>query len=252
MSEFDQTPSNYNTEEMFEKYLGNTSYYSTLQENVLKISSFIDPDFVLDLGCGIGTTTKKIRNYIGCQVLGIDKRFEPLEIARQNTDCNYICADLTGVTDVLNQNMSSVDLVTMLYSFHHIQDPLLKKITFLEQLYNHLSPGSYVCIAEGFTNETQLDLNALWTQRGIEGYSSTFWGTLNGLDERSIENSRSIGEFSQEHELEAGENVRNRDGEYLVSRDWLEDKSNKIGFDVVISEPCNALGDCIVLLKVPE
>lgn len=252
VSEFDKTPSNYNTEEMFKKYLGKTSYYNTLQQNVLKISSFINPDFVLDLGCGIGTTTDEISDYTGCQILGVDKRIKPLVIARQNTNCNYICADFTDVTDILDKNLSRIDLVTMLYSFHHIEDPMSKKSKFLEQLYNNLSSGSYVCIAEGFIDETTLDLDKLWDRRGVEGYASTFWETLEGIDKSSIENSRRIGHFSQEHELEAGENVKDRKGEYLVGRDWLVKEANKIGFNIVISEPCNALGDCIVLLKIPE
>ncbi|ODR81304.1 hypothetical protein BG842_13420 [Haladaptatus sp. W1] len=50
-------------------------------------------------------------------------------------------------------------------------------------------------------------------------------------------------------ELEAGDNVLTRDDEYLISMKWLVDHAQSVGFDVLLAEPVNAVGDGIVLLR---
>lgn len=50
------------------------------------------------------------------------------------------------------------------------------------------------------------------------------------------------------YEFEVGERVLDRDEEYLVSKPWIVDRAERIGFDVVLAEPVNSLGDGIVLL----
>jgi hypothetical protein len=86
-------------------------------------------------------------------------------------------------------------------------------------------------------------------KRGLEGYASTFWNSLGSLEKEDINNSKEVGNFTREHEIEAGNNVKDRNNEYLVTENWLVNTSENIGFDVIISEPCNAFNDKVILLQ---
>jgi hypothetical protein len=142
-----------------------------------------------------------------------------------------------------------------LHSFHHIPDPLQRKIEFLEDCYTALSNGGCIGIGETFLKTDTRDESARreirkrWANRGIESYASTFWSALDGIAPADIEHAQEVGEFSREHEVEAGENVLARDDEYPISMNWLVDHAQSVGFAVLIAEPVNSLGDGIVLLR---
>ncbi len=256
-SKYDGTPSFYNNEDTFEKYLGQTSYYLSLQNRVVEIVSHVAPDRITELGSGTGETTIRLADeFPSAEVLGIDNRESVTEISRNNLDeldppnLTFETADMQEVVQ-----RSLPEMVVMLYSFHHIPDPLQKKVKFLEDCYETLPDGGYICIAETFLktdarNEfADREIRSSWADRGLEGYASTFWSALDGLEPGDIEHAQDVGEFSRQHEREAGENVRTRDEEYLVSRDWVVEHARNAGFEVVLAEPVNSLGDGIVLIQ---
>jgi len=60
MANYDKTPSFYNDEETFMKYLGMSSYYVALQNAVSKIIKYLNPENILELGSGTGATVLKL------------------------------------------------------------------------------------------------------------------------------------------------------------------------------------------------
>lgn len=248
MTNYDDTPSYYNDDKMFEWYLGRTSYYLALQNAIIKITEMINPDNILELGCGLGQTTlrlsEKEKNY---NILAIDNREKIIKKANNKTNKPNIVFSCMEMVKCIKNIHKLPKLSIMLYSFHHIEDPLENKISFLENCYNNMDKNSYLCIGEAFTPESDDEVVNLWERRSLEGYASTFWNSLESLDE--IKKAQKIGKFAQENEIEAGKNVKNRTDEYLVTKDWLLRESKKIGFDIILSEPCNAFNDYVILLQ---
>ncbi len=257
MSEYDETPSFYSNEETFEKYLGQTSYYLSLQNSVVEIVSHVAPDQITELGSGTGETTIRLADeFPSAEVRGIDNRESVTEISRKalsDLDLPNLRFETADMREHVQHSLP--EMVVMLYSFHHIPDPLQQKVEFLEACYETLPDGGYICIAETFLktdarNElADREVRSTWADRGLEGYASTFWSALDGLDPADIEHAQDVGEFSRQHEREAGENVRTRDEEYLITMDWVVEHAQNVGFDIVLAEPVNSLGDGIVLLQ---
>jgi hypothetical protein len=260
MSDYDSTPSFYNTDDTFEKYLGQTSYYLGLQNSVKKLVGEVDPDGVVEMGSGTGETAFELSDtFSEINITGIDNREKVIQLSRERLD-EIDAANLSFEVDDMRDYVTDADLPEMLiflYSFHHIPDPLERKVTFLEDCFANLDAGAYICIAETFltiegrSERADREVRTTWANRGLEGYASTFWSALDGIDEESIQRAREIGEFSRDHELEAGENVLHRDDEYLVTLDWLTETASDTGFDVVLAEPTNAFGEAVVLLRKP-
>ncbi len=260
MSDFDSTPSFYNTDNTFEKYLGQTSYYLGLQDAVTKLIEEADPDGVIEMGSGTGETAFKLSNtFPNLNIVGIDNREKVIRVSRDRLEDVNAPNLRFEVSDFRDYVMEAElpDMLVFLYSFHHIPDPLDCKEEFLEDCFTNLDPGSYVCIAETFltsegrSERADREVRTTWADRGLEGYASTFWSALDGVDQESIERAQEIGEFSRDHELKAGENVLHRDEEYLVTMDWVTDAASNTGFNVVLAEPRNALGEGVVLLQKP-
>lgn len=256
--DYDSTPSYYANQETFDKYLGQTSYYLALQSAVTKIAALCKPGSIAELGSGTGATAIALSEASpGSDVLGVDNRASMVEASR-----NYAAArGASGVRFELSDLISFVDdypaydMIVMLYSFHHIPDPLDDKIDFLKRCYKQLPKGSWVCIAETFLQESpdkatsRSVTDALWSVRPLEGYASTFWSALQGVTATEVEQAQEVGWFSYDHEAMAGRLVNDREGEYLVSRDWVVNTAEKVGFSVVLNEPVNAVGDGVILLK---
>lgn len=257
MSEYEGTPSFYTTDDTFEKYLGQTSYYRKLQNSIVEIVSHVDPDRITALGSGTGKTAIRLSaEFPSTEVVGIDNRESVIEISRDNLDGldhPNLTFELADMREYVRRSLP--EMVVMLYSFHHIPDPLDRKVNFLEDCYETLPDGGYICIAETFLTTDSRDeladreIRSTWADRGFEGYASTFWAALDGLTDDAIEHAQDVGEFSRQHEREAGENVRTRDEEYLITMDWVVEHAEDVGFEVVLSEPVNSLGDGIVLLR---
>jgi ubiquinone/menaquinone biosynthesis C-methylase UbiE len=259
MGDYDGTPSFYTSNDTFEKYLGQTSHYLTLQDNLMEIISYVEPDRITEMGSGTGQTAVRMAEESpATEVLGIDNREAVIEHSRNHIeehDLSNLAFETAEMTEYVNLTDSLPEMVVFLHSFHHIPDPLQRKIEFLEDCYTALPDGGYICIAETFLKNDARDESARreirtrWANRGLESYASTFWSALDGIAPDAIEHAQEVGEFSREHELEAGENVLARDEEYPISKKWLVDHAQTIGFDAILAEPVNSLGDSIVLLR---
>ena len=257
--EYDSTPSFYSSNDTFEKYLGQTSHYVALQNNIVKVVSYVDPDRLIEMGSGMGQTAARLAaENPGIEVLGIDNREKVIELSRthiEEHDLSNLTFETADMMEYVETATSLPELLVFLHSFHHIPDPLSQKIEFLEECYETLPDGGQLCIGETFLQSdpreegTESEMRAQWANRGRESYASTFWSALDGLDADEIEHAQEVGNFSQEHEVEAGENVIARDNEYQVSMDWVVEQAHSIGFTVVLAEPVNSLGDGIVLLQ---
>lgn len=257
--QYEKTPSFYKTDEVFKKYLGSTSYYTTLQDILSKILGFSKANSVLDLGFGTGDTVVKLaKKYPDCHFKAVDMRQDMIDILEkkiQEDNLDNIEPILDDMVPYINKIDSDIDLVTMIYSFHHIVDPHENKINFLNILFEKLNPGGMVFIGETFIPEeaaNELDAKAvskLWESRSLEGYASTFWSSLDSLSDVGIEQSKGIAEFCSDFESKAGKNVEIRNDEYLVKVSWLLEKAQEAGFNIKLSEPVNCIGEYVVILE---
>lgn len=258
IEDYKNTPSYYNNEEYFKKYLGCTSYYLSLQNVVTKVVGIINPQKVLELGSALGTTSLLLaRRFDHISFVGVDMREDVVKKANEcAVDCNnvrFITFDMCSYVET--SYVSDYDLIFLLYSFHHIEDPLDKKIKFLKDCFNNMKNGSYLLITETFLPEDIVDLKHdqrimdLFESRSNEGYASTFWVALETLTEEGINLARLVAEVSSREERKAGQLVNDRKDEYLVKLSWLIEIAKEIGFEIVISEPVNSIMEKVVLLR---
>lgn len=256
---FNETPSFYDSNEKFIKYLGQTSYYKMLQNCVNKIINVVKPNNILELGFGTGATSMMLaEENKNCKITSVDIREEMKTLAEKNANdiglknIEFITEDML---DYINNAAKVPEMMFLLYSFHHIEDPLIKKEEFLKKCFLKMPTGGRLCIAETFLPESiniaheKSETKKLWGERIFEAYSSTFWASLSGLSEEEIAFSKDVARYSLDNEERAGELVYNRDNEYLVTMNWLTQKAIEIGYIVEISEYCNSIGDGVVLLK---
>lgn len=256
--DFEATPSFYNNKEYFAKYLGSTSYYKKMQEVVKKIVELEKPFKVLEMGSALGTTTLELANaFPGTLFEGLDNRSDVVEKANMAAAdiCNahFFVGDMTEFA--ARKEMSQYDLIFLLYSFHHIVDPLSNKEKFLRDCYENMRPGTYLLIEETFLPEEAKSLQdsdkigEQYRQRSEEGNASTFWASLNGLGKDDVQLAKAVGEFSGTEEGLAGEHVVKRDEEFLVKFSWLTKAAQDCGFGVIVAQPVNCIGEYAILLQ---
>lgn len=255
--DFYKTPSFYNNEDYFNKYLGKTSYYIGLQKVTDKIISLITPTKVLEMGSALGTTTSFLASkYPSITFVGTDIREDVVKQANSiSTNTDNVSFFTANMCDLATKSLEEYDLIYLLYSFHHIIDPLENKIEFLKNCYKNMKTGSYLLITETFLpeeitslKEDQAILN-LFKYRSIEGYASTYWEALSGLDKNSLQFATEVAEFSKHEESIAGENVYHRIDEYLINFSWLVDEAKSCGFEIIIAEPVNSVMEKALLLR---
>lgn len=254
---YDSTPSFYNSQEVFEKYLGQTSYYKSLQNNVIKLCKLAKSKKILELGSATGATSFAIAKAIpDGAVIGIDMRSDIISVANalkeksKANNVSFITEDFCTYT-----NYSDCDFIVMLYSFHHIIDPEENKWSFLRKVFAEVKEGTYLCIAETFLpcepdeDDFELKTKGLWELRVEEGNATTFWESLPGITTDDVRFATEVGTFCGEYEGIAGTEVIERQTEFLLTADKLCVEAEKAGWEVVINRPCNAVGEAIVLLR---
>lgn len=260
MSDYKDTPSFFNNEEVLKKYLGNTSYYTALRYAVTKLVKLTKPQKVVELGSATGATTIMLaKKFKKVDFFGSDIRPDVVEIAKHTADKQGMTNVTFGVSDMCRfaEQPINADLVFLLYSFHHIVDPLGLKEKFFADMFRNMKQGSYLCIAESFIPENAKDnsdaekILELWETRSIEGGASTYWNSLSGLSKSKLRLAKETAKYCSKNEMIAGELVAKRQDEYLVKRSWVAQQGGKAGFVIVINEPVNAHGDGVVLLRKP-
>lgn len=260
--DYKDTPSFYNNEEYFKKYLGCTSYYSGIQNVTEKLISLTKPANVLELGAALGATTSKlVAAFPDMSFNGTDIREDIVKQAEEDSDrkgiknVSFFAEDMCKTA---KRDLSGYDLIYLLYSFHHIPDPLGKKTEFLRDCYQNMKKGAYLLITETFLPEEaeniceDKSIKELFRYRSLEGYASTYWEALNGISKEDIKFARSVAEFSGREESRAGDHVYDRQDEYLVKFSWLKEQAEHAGFHTVIAEPVNCVMEKVLLLKKQE
>ncbi len=255
------TPSFYNNEEAFSKFLGNASYYVAMQNAIVKLIKLTKAKNILELGSAIGSTSIKIAkdNKIA-KIRGIDVRENVVKKANLSVMEEKLDNVVFAVEDILNiqKLYAGEDFTFLLFAFHHIPDPLENKIKFLKDYFNVANNSSYLCITETFiqdekqTKENKEKILNLFTDRRREGVASTFWNVLDGIDDESIQRAHDIARYCGDHEYFAGELVANRDNEYLVTKEWLRETVKSIGYKVILETDIDGIGDGLFLLKVSK
>lgn len=253
--DYSNTPSFYNNEDFFNRYLGKTSYYLGLQNVVDKLISATSAQKVLELGSALGTTMLLMaEKYPEISFVGLDMREDIILQARKKSKSNtqFITADMCKYVE---NSLYEYDMIYMLYSFHHIQDPLDQKEKFLRNCFENMKKGAYLLIAETFLPENIVgDKNDnmiidLFKQRSLEGYASSFWESFTSLSDENLAMSKSVAESSANEESTAGKMVFDRDSEYLVKFNWLKQICNELGFNIVLAEPVNCIMENVILLR---
>ena len=125
-------------------YKNNFSFVPKYGEDVMNLITKPKGSFVIDLGCGNGTLTKKL-NDLGYDTIGVDASTDMIELAKKTySDLNFIISD--ALSFKLEKN---ADVVFSNAVFHWIdkcnQDKLIKNI------YDNLNDdGELVCEFGGF------------------------------------------------------------------------------------------------------
>lgn len=254
MDNYEITPSFYIDEEYFKKYLGQTSYYLKLQDITEKIIRLTNAKKILELGSALGTTIGKFASeFETSHFTGVDIREDVVEQAKDKfsylNNLDFIAADMC---DYVTKFIYDVDLIYLLYSFHHIEDPLERKVEFLKTCYKNMHSGAYLFIIESFLPRADPDvedIERLFEKRALEGYASTYWNSLETLDDRGLALSKEVASVSYSEESKAGEMVKKRDTEYLVDFEWLVHTCESVGFEIVIAEPVNCICENAILLR---
>jgi ubiquinone/menaquinone biosynthesis C-methylase UbiE len=128
------------------------------QSSVSKIVQLAQPEELLEMGFGTGDTTFRLANENpGTSITSLDLRESMVHLAEQRlneegmTNVRFIQGEMT---DYVQEADSLPDFLLFLYSFHHIEDPLEKKVDFLSSCFDKLPSGGYLCIAETFLPES--------------------------------------------------------------------------------------------------
>jgi tocopherol O-methyltransferase len=138
-----------------------TTHKQALQnENrVIAEAAAIDArDYVLDVGCGYGTTAVWLATHVGCHVCGITLGERQAESARRFAKSRNV-AHLTSFSAMDFHDISftndAFDVAVAIESICHSSD----KPTVLKEIYRILKPSGRLAIADGYFNKNPLRLN---------------------------------------------------------------------------------------------
>lgn len=251
--DFERTPSFYTSQNAFEKYLKYTSFYSSMQKNLGRIAKLLRPYTILELGCATGDSSRYVANQCqDSQIIAIDNRRNIIEVAEKITTEKNITYKVNDMETITGE-AGSFDLIYSLYAFHHIPDPLERKIVWLNQMFRNMKKCSFLIIGDLFLPEDDtLDLLTLWQEYGKESYRSVYANMLDqihDLSPASLDFIREVASYSAENEHEVGRLAIQRQEEFLVKKSWLKTKAQETGFQIFIDLEINNLNDSIVVLQ---
>jgi len=252
-------------QELQKRYLTHDSVYLCLQNNLIRLIKLIKPKTILELGFGGSQTAVKVaKKYpnIKITIVNSDNGMKSLankEVQERNIN-NITISEYSDVTKFIENGLSDYDFIYLLYNFHHIPDTTARKkekIDFLADCYDNMKSGSYFCIADDFLpemcNENELkkddSLENLYDRRAEETKTLTFWTYLNGVTHKDVRKASEEADNSKIREKESFVKVKTQDGEYLIKKSWLVKIAKDAGFEKIIDEDVNSIGDAILLFK---
>lgn len=125
---------------------------TTATNELIELCGFTPDMHVLDIGCGVGGSTRRLSHYIGCRVTGVDLSNEYIEAADRLTQ-------LLGMQEKVSfYAASALDLpfednhfdgVWSIQMGMNVED----KTTWMKELYRVLRPGGRVVLYEVCANK---------------------------------------------------------------------------------------------------
>ncbi len=242
----------FNNDEEFKLLVGDSQSYQTMQNTISKLVGFVKPNYMIEFGSGSGSTSLRLaKENPRTSIVAVDVREK---LIQQNIKKNrarnvtFVSGDLTKLD---NFNLKNCNLVLLMYSFKYIQDPDDNKFNFLSNLYKKMQKGAYLIIGDTFTEN---DATAEQVKKQFEDiyYNSSkdaFWNYLQGLSDAQVKEALDLQNKTREKTKLQVELAYKRDGVYPVSRKWMFNAIEQIGFKIVLGERTDNLNDTIFVLQ---
>lgn len=132
------------------------SFRKYVEEYTLfKISGDISNQSVLDLACGEGHYTRKLKSAGGSKVVGVDISPEMIVLANREeakcpTGCKYLVSDVATIPD-----LGAFDLVSAMYLLNYAQTKE-QLLSFCKAAYKHLKRGGrFVGVNDNVQNKPE-------------------------------------------------------------------------------------------------
>ncbi len=260
------TPSFYSSEHEWAEFLALAPNYCLLQAELLKALPARAKN-VLDLGSATGDTAFKIAGALKkAKILATDSRAEVLAAAktialRKNAgNVSFQALDFERAGEFLAAKAKKgifFDVVTMLYSFHHLQDPLSNKKRFAKALFSNLPKGARViiadvCVREKFGSKNYAEsARTQWLERWNYVFKGVYAALLSRLRSSGIKEidakvlAHKAAQKAADLESEAGKLVEQRTHEYPVTNEELKEIFEGAGFKVKLKQ-VNEFGETIL------
>lgn len=140
--------------------------------------ALLPSDVVLDLGSGLGGTSRVIATEVGCRVVGIDLVADFVEVAdylsriTKNTNTHFV----TGSAISLPFQSETFDVVVS----QHVQMNIQDKPELFREVWRVLRPGGRFCFHEVFSNGLDVAYPTPWASAETHSHlcSSTEWRGL--------------------------------------------------------------------------
>jgi len=143
---------------------------TTATNELIELSGFGPDMHILDVGCGVGGSTRRLSHYIGCRVTGVDLSDEYIDAARRLTQ-------LFGMQDKATFHAASAlempfadesfDGIWSIQMGMNVED----KQSWLKELYRVLKPGGRVIFYEVCANvNTPVHFPVPWAQDSSISY----------------------------------------------------------------------------------
>lgn len=131
----------------------------------------IDPDVVVDIGCGTGTLTIAVAERLpAARVVGIDGDTKVLDLARRKQGSERI-EWVEGLADELPFADGEVDAVMTTLVFHHL--PLAIKKAALAEARRVLRPGGRLVVADWGRPHDVVMSAAFYALQALDGFANT-------------------------------------------------------------------------------
>lgn len=133
-------------------------------KELIKLSSFTSDMHILDVGCGIGGSTRRLSHQTGCRVTGIDLSDEYIDVAQQLTQLLGMQERVTfAACSALDMPFgdNSFDGVWSLQMNMNVED----KLSWLKEVHRVIKPGGHAVLYEVCAHKnTPLHFPVPWAQ----------------------------------------------------------------------------------------